>query len=241
MLLAGAITSVIFVAFMATASDGDARPAATARFCSSLTTTASSASVSAHSAALSGSGARSSSLDRPPADKVIACVGDRAIDGALFAHWMVVARRSAGRSERHHNAQRREEVLTFLISSLWVEGQAAEMHVHVSRKAVHNELVKLRNEQFPTRSAYRRFLHRTGETVHDVLLLARSHMLIKRIQRIVRSRARARRGSHKQKRARSETQAMATFVRRFRRRWEARTYCRPAYTNSDCGHLITRG
>ena len=53
-------------------------------------------------------------------------------------------------------------------------------------------------------------------------------MLSQRLQRQVLA------GHHGVK---AQQRALRRFIRQFKARWQARTYCEPAYAVADCGHL----
>lgn len=161
----------------------------------------------------------------------IACVGTRQISEATFQHWRAVAMAS----ESHHGKEPRPnehklvaEVMGFLISAMWVQGEARDLHVHVSTQAVRNQFNRIRKEQFPRRRAFRRFLRQTKQTVADLLLRVELNILSQRIQRRATSRRRGPRGV---------AHAMSEFVKRFRVKWTNLTYCTPQYAVQDCGHV----
>ncbi len=167
-------------------------------------------------------------------DEIVACVGSDAISGATFAHWAAVAQRAAGsgHEKRSNRLTRAEaiEAMSFLISSDWVLGEAADLHIVVSGTEVRHRLDHLRRKQFHRRSAFRAFLRSTGETADDLLLRVRLSMLSVAIQRRIvghehRPRVQQRRLSH--------------FVRRFRRKWRAQTYCESRFAVPDCGHTAS--
>jgi hypothetical protein len=160
------------------------------------------------------------------------CVGDRPITGATFVHWAHVAELGTGTpggSGARVSEQVLNQVMGFLISSDWVEAQAAVMHIHISMAEVRRSFERIRREQFPKQGEFERFLKSSGQTVTDLLMRVRLNMTSRRIQKRVVG---ARHG-----RAAKEL-ALARFVRAFKRRGEAQTYCVAAYATSDCGHVL---
>lgn len=167
----------------------------------------------------------------PEPEEIVACVGTSTISGATFSHWAAVAQR-AGSPHRKPSAVLPHavmvEVMSFLISSDWVMGEAAELGVTISAAAVRRHFDHLRNEQFPRRGAYRAFLRSTGQTTPDLLLRVRLSMLSTRIQQRVVGHGR----NTKRKQRR-----LSRFVANFERRWKARTSCEARYRIEDCGHV----
>jgi hypothetical protein len=117
----------------------------------------------------------------------------------------------------------------FLISSDWVEAQATVMHIHVSMPEVHRSFEQIRREQFPKPGEFEQFLKRSGQTVADLLMRVRINMTSQRIQKRVVGKSHGRVARER---------AFAGFVRAFKRRGEAQTYCVRAYATSDCGHVL---
>lgn len=64
----------------------------------------------------------------------------------------------------------KNSALTFLIQSEWIIGQAEEMKISVSNKEVEKTFAKLKKEQFPKESEYKKFLATSGFTTSDLLL-----------------------------------------------------------------------
>jgi foldase protein PrsA len=76
----------------------------------------------------------------------------------------------------------KQEVLNFLISSQWVVSEAEEQGVHVSDAEVKKQFETLKSQQFPTETAYKEFLARTGETEADLLMRVKLQLLARKIQ-----------------------------------------------------------
>ncbi|HXB65121.1 MAG TPA: hypothetical protein VNV42_09640 [Solirubrobacteraceae bacterium] len=167
---------------------------------------------------------------RPAPEEAVACVGSQEINGATFAHWAVVAEDSASPAHRHSAAEPTKPVmetaLGFLVSADWVIGEAADLGIELSAGAVRHQFDHLRAQQFPKRSAFNRFLSKTGQTVGDLLLRVRLGMLTSRIQERVTGH-----GDAHQKR-----RALTRFVKHFERKWKAQTYCETLYKVAHCGH-----
>ncbi|MGA8365645.1 MAG: hypothetical protein WB709_14175 [Solirubrobacteraceae bacterium] len=164
----------------------------------------------------------------PPAGEVIVCIGVQSITGAMFSHWAVVAQKAEGSTKpRASTTAVIKEVMGFLISSFWVIGEASNLNIHASEAEVRHTFDSIRGQQFPKRREFTEFLKSTGQTIADILFRVRLNLLSGRIQRHVLAGHKGRRGQRD----------LARFVRGFRRKWIAETYCTPTYTSSDCGHI----
>ena len=165
----------------------------------------------------------------PPApEQVLVCVGSRAITGVVFEHWSTVARKSEGSGPRLAQGALIGEVMKFLISSDWMIGEAAALHIHVSAVAVKRTFNRIRGEEFHTHREFKKFLERSGETVADLMLRVKVNLLSARIQKHVVVGQRSEAGKRR---------ALAHFVESFKHSWTARTYCSPEYSSADCGHI----
>jgi hypothetical protein len=174
----------------------------------------------------------------PAPEQIVACVGSQSITGATFSQWAAIARKSeepapkAVRTASSHHApsagEVAKEVMGFLISSDWVLGEAADLHIHVSEGEVRHTFDHIRARQFPKLKGFKAFLRQSGETVADLLFRVRLNLTSTRIQRHVTA---GHRGAHNQQ------AALERFVHAFRLKWEAQTYCDPGYAVQDCGHV----
>jgi parvulin-like peptidyl-prolyl isomerase len=75
-----------------------------------------------------------------------------------------------------------QEVLSFLISSEWVLGEAEALGVKVSDKEVKKQFEKIKNAQFPKEEEFQKFLKASGQSVSDLLLRVKLNMLSSKIQ-----------------------------------------------------------
>jgi hypothetical protein len=168
----------------------------------------------------------------PAPEQTLACVGAQAITGATYSHWLAVARAAERPSSKGHHAtsatEPRTEVLGFLISSDWVLGEAKELGIAVSAAQVRKEFDRVRREQFAKRGEFEKFLRDSGQTVADLLLRVELNLLSARIQKQVVA------GHHS---ASSKRRALAQFVKAFKDKWQAQTYCAAEYDVVDCGHV----
>jgi foldase protein PrsA len=75
-----------------------------------------------------------------------------------------------------------QEVLSFLISSEWVIGEAESLGVKVSDAEVKKQFEKIKSAQFPKPEEFKKFLSASGQTVSDLLLRVKLNMLSSKIQ-----------------------------------------------------------
>ncbi|MSX01930.1 MAG: hypothetical protein F2813_02090 [Actinobacteria bacterium] len=77
--------------------------------------------------------------------------------------------------------QLRDQVMTFLIRSEWLELQANELGIDIPDAKVKAEFTKARKQAFPTDAQYADFLKSSGQTEADLLFRQRSQMLEQKI------------------------------------------------------------
>ncbi len=118
--------------------------------------------------------------------------------------------------------------MSFLISADWTLNEAQRLKIHVSAHLVRRTFDRLRAQQFRTQGQFQRFLNETGQTVADLLFRVEQTLLAQQITKHV---IEARHG------ARSRQQALTRFVKAFRRRWRAQTYCATSFAVADCGSV----
>lgn len=105
--------------------------------------------------------------------------------------------------------------MRFLISDLWVIGEAQERGIRVSHEEVDRKVERNRRSAFHSERSFKRFLRRTGQTVADIKFKMRIDLLTEKLQAVVDP---------------SE----------FASRWRARTLCAPGFSVQDCGGTLTR-
>jgi hypothetical protein len=168
----------------------------------------------------------------PASERVLVCVGSEAITGATYSHWLTVAKDADGPSVKGHHAasatELQSEVLGFLVSSDWVIGEARDLGVSVSAAKVNKEFDDIRRTQFRKRGEFEAFLRKSGQTVADLLFRVELNLLSERIQKHVVAGHRS---------AASQRRALSQFVKAFKMKWEAQTYCASEYDVKDCGHV----
>jgi hypothetical protein len=123
-----------------------------------------------------------------------------------------------------------KEVLGFLISSDWLLEEARSLHIHLSDREVRREFERIRAQQFPKHGEFGAFLKQTGQTAADLLFRVKLNLLSGRVQAHIVAAQRSARGKER---------ALARFIRDFKRRWQALTYCTPEYAVVDCGRVVS--
>ena len=181
-----------------------------------------------------GSGAHPSSGPyRPSPEEIVACVGARAISGADFAQWAVVAEKDSPPAHRQPATEpshtQMEQVMGFLISSYWLLGEAQHLNIHPSSMAVRKRFDQLRHEQFRRPAAFKRFLERSGQTIAELLFRVRVNLVESKIQRRIVGHGDSR----------NRRRALQRFVTKFQLKWRAQTYCESPYATPDCGHTAS--
>jgi hypothetical protein len=94
----------------------------------------------------------------------IACVGSTPISEATFEHWDEVAaapRRASELSSSSAHEALLLQVMGFLLSAAWVQGEAKALGVALRPVRVRREFDRIRDEQFPRRRTFRRFLKKS--------------------------------------------------------------------------------
>jgi hypothetical protein len=165
----------------------------------------------------------------PAPEQVLVCAGSDAIDGATYLHWLMVAKKGGALGGHAPSAtELQNEVLGFLISSDWVKGEAQDLHLSVSAAEVRKTFDHIRNQQFHKRREFNAFLRDSGQTVADLLFRVELNLLSQRIQKHVVAGNRS---------AAGKQHALSQFVKAFKVKWQAQTYCAAQYAVADCGHV----
>ncbi len=124
-------------------------------------------------------------------------------------------------------------VLAYLISADWVIGEGVSLGVKLSDAEVKKQFVKEKVAEFPEVAKFQAFLRSSGETVSDLLLSVKLRLLQQKIeQRVVKNKGHV---THAQQQA-----AFTQFVKNFKRKWLAKTECRPGYIVVDCKQYKVR-
>jgi hypothetical protein len=116
----------------------------------------------------------------------------------------------------------RENIITILITDLWLRGEAAAHGITVSESEARRELEHNKPLSFPNEAAFRDYLKWTGLTMADEMLLYEKNLLSLKVLRKVIQRP----GLSKDQ----QKQAYVGFITR----WVSKTSCQPGYIVPDC-------
>jgi foldase protein PrsA len=83
----------------------------------------------------------------------------------------------------------KEKALGEVLDAIWIQGQAAEMGITVTKKEIADELAKLKKQAFKTEAEYKEFLKEAHFTVADVDQRVTIQILSKQIQEQVTEEA----------------------------------------------------
>ena len=75
-----------------------------------------------------------------------------------------------------------QQVMQFLISAQWIQGEAQDLGVHVSDKDVQKEFQKQKKQSFPREADYQSFLKSSGMSQTDILLRVKLDLLSNKIR-----------------------------------------------------------
>ena len=75
-----------------------------------------------------------------------------------------------------------EQVMQFLISAQWIQGEAGDLGIHVSDKDVQKEFQKQKKQSFPREADYQSFLKSSGMSQKDILLRVKLDLLSNKIR-----------------------------------------------------------
>ena len=75
-----------------------------------------------------------------------------------------------------------QQVMQFLISAQWIQGEASDLGVHVSDKDVQKEFQKQKKQSFPREADYQSFLKSSGMSQKDILLRVKLDLLSNKIR-----------------------------------------------------------
>lgn len=114
-----------------------------------------------------------------------------------------------------------------LLDRGWIEGQAAEMGIAFTPHEIATELAQIKRQNFESAAKYRKFLHDSHYTQHDVHELIKLEMLSTAIQQRVLQGIKGKRARHR---------ALTRFISKYTKRWRSRTVCAPGYVFARCSN-----
>jgi foldase protein PrsA len=75
-----------------------------------------------------------------------------------------------------------QQVMQFLISAQWIQGEANDLGIHVTDKDVQKEFQKQKKQSFPKEADYAAFLKSSGMSQNDILLRVKLDLLSNKIR-----------------------------------------------------------
>jgi hypothetical protein len=158
----------------------------------------------------------------PPTDAHPIVVGDRTLSRGFLRHWADIAQRAGSDRE-----SARLQAAGLLIRFRWVAGEAAERGVVVTREEVDRSFRKQRDEVFPRRRDYLKFLRESGQSTYDVRYRVRVDLMSDALRELVTEGAVT---------PQEQQAALDAFVAAFIAKWRPLTTCRAPWINEfDCG------
>lgn len=154
----------------------------------------------------------------PASANAVALVQRTPIPKASYTHWLSVERALGSGAAASHRA------LGFLITSTWVQGEAAARSVSASEAEAKSRLAQLEHQDFPKAGSLKKFLATSAQTEADLLWRTKVELLESRIAAKVTAG----------KPAPQSKSALASFQQSFQRRWKSLTTCHPGYVMEDC-------
>ena len=126
----------------------------------------------------------------------VAVVGGRPVSNAQFNHWFTVVsavqappkgkqKPQPPKPGSPQYKQTAQQVMQFLVSDLWIEGEAAERGITASPQEIQRQFKQTKDQSFPTEKAYNTFLTKSGQTQDDIIFRVRGSVLADKIRQEV--------------------------------------------------------
>jgi foldase protein PrsA len=128
----------------------------------------------------------------------VADVDGKPISKPQFDHWLsvVVAVQQPPKSKQKPKVpkpgtkqyeQIAQQVMQFLVSAYWIEGEAADRGITASADEVKRQFKQTREQSFPTEKAYEKFLKQSGQTQADIDFRVKLDVLSNKVRQEVTS------------------------------------------------------
>ena len=118
--------------------------------------------------------------------------GVGSISKETFNHWYVVVSKQPQPGQKKpkppppldskQGEALKQQVMQFLISSEWIDGEAQERGVSASDQEIQRQFAQTKKQSFPNDKAYKKFLATSGQTVEDLLFRVRLDVLSNKIR-----------------------------------------------------------
>src|SRR5439155_2675766 len=126
----------------------------------------------------------------------VATVNGRPISKAEFDHWLNVifksqqspSSKTAAKLPKQGSTtynQLRDQATAFLVSALWINGEAAERNITTTTAEVAKQFQQTRSQSFPSKKAYQQFLQRSGQSQADIDFRVRTDVLANKVREAV--------------------------------------------------------
>jgi foldase protein PrsA len=126
----------------------------------------------------------------------VADVDGKPISQSQFDHWLnvVVAVQRPPKSKEKPKLpkpgtkeyeQTAQQVMQFLVSALWIEGEAGDRGATASPEEVKRQFKQTKDQSFPNDKAYKRFLKQSGQSEEDILYRVKLDVLSNKIRQEV--------------------------------------------------------
>jgi foldase protein PrsA len=125
----------------------------------------------------------------------VADVDGKPVTQREFDHWLQVVNASQQPPSKNRKKppkppkrgssaynQLRDQVVQFLVSARWIEGEAADRDVTTNDKEVQRQFRQTRDQSFPSKRAYERFLETSGQSQEDILFRVRLDVLSNKLR-----------------------------------------------------------
>jgi foldase protein PrsA len=76
----------------------------------------------------------------------------------------------------------KQQVMSFLVSSKWIEGEAKARGVSATDEEVQRQFKQVKDQSFPNEKAYQRLLKRSGQSEQDLLFRVKSDVLANKVR-----------------------------------------------------------
>jgi foldase protein PrsA len=159
----------------------------------------------------------------------------------------------------------RDQVMQFLISAQWIQGEAADQGVKVTDADVNKRFQQTKQQSFPKEADYQKFLKQSGMTQNDILFRVKLDALSTKIRdkvtkgqgKVTQAQITTYYNKNKKRFAQPERRdmrivltktksqaeaakkALNDFVKDFQKKWKDRTNCRKGYITQDCSNAPT--
>jgi foldase protein PrsA len=125
----------------------------------------------------------------------VAEVSGKPIPKRDFDHWLEVVNASQQAPSKQRKKppkppkpgsptynQLRDQVIQFLVSARWIEGEAADRDITTTNQEVERQFKQTRDQSFQSKRAYERFLEQSGQSQEDILFRVKLDVLSNKLR-----------------------------------------------------------